>query len=113
MSNYDFSKYICAITHLPCCGCSLFCEHRQSPQQNGMDTYSDIIRERIRELIIQACDSIKENVDDYITCCDPSPSLGIEITINIPQKYIVNNKVDIEKFKFTPVKVPHHKNELR
>lgn len=29
MSNYDFSKYICATTRLPCCGCSLFCEHRQ------------------------------------------------------------------------------------
>ena len=110
MDNYDFSKYTCSTTRLPCCGCSLFCEHRQ-PHQNGMDTYSDIIRERIRELIIQACDSIKENIDDYITCCDPS--LGIEITINIPQKYIVNNKVGIENFKFTPVKVPHHKNQLR
>ena len=77
----------------------------------NIDNYSDFIEERLKCLIIQACDSIKENVDDYITCCDPS--LGIEITINIPQKYIVNNKVDIEKFKFTPVKVPHHKNELR
>ena len=25
----DFSDYICGVTHLPCCGCSLFCEHRQ------------------------------------------------------------------------------------
>lgn len=111
MGNYDFSKYICAITHLPCCGCSLFCEHRQSPQQNSMDEYSDIIKQRIRELIIQACDSIKESVDDFINCCDPSDE--IEITIHIPQKYIINNKVDIENFKFSPVKVPHHKNELR
>ena len=111
MSNYDFSKYTCSTTRLPCCGCSLFCEHRQSPQQNSVDTYSDIIKQRIRELIIQACDSIKENVDGYITCCDPS--LGIEITIHIPQKYIINNKVGIENFKFIPVKVPHHKNELR
>jgi hypothetical protein len=29
MNNYDFGKYICATTRLPCCGCSLFCEHRQ------------------------------------------------------------------------------------
>ena len=28
-SDYDFGAYTCAITHLPCCGCSLFCEHRQ------------------------------------------------------------------------------------
>lgn len=27
--NYDFGAYTCATTHLPCCGCSLFCEHRQ------------------------------------------------------------------------------------
>lgn len=23
-----FDGYVCAITGLPCCGCSLFCEHR-------------------------------------------------------------------------------------
>lgn len=27
--DYDFGAYTCATTHLPCCGCSLFCEHRQ------------------------------------------------------------------------------------
>lgn len=27
--NYDFSKYACGVTDLPCCGCSLFCEHRK------------------------------------------------------------------------------------
>lgn len=26
---YDFSKYICGVTGLTCCGCSLFCEHRK------------------------------------------------------------------------------------
>lgn len=74
-----------------------------------MNEYSDFIGGRLRELIIQACDSIKENVDDYITCCDPSA--GIEITIHIPQKYIINNNVGIEKFKFVPMKVPHHKTK--
>lgn len=29
MSGYDFGGYKCAITNLPCCGCSLFCEHRR------------------------------------------------------------------------------------
>lgn len=32
MTDYDFSKYTCSTTRLPCCGCSLFCEHRQ-PQR--------------------------------------------------------------------------------
>ena len=29
MSGYDFDKYVCKVTGLPCCGCSLFCEHRK------------------------------------------------------------------------------------
>lgn len=27
--EYPFYKYICGVTGLPCCGCSLFCEHRR------------------------------------------------------------------------------------
>ena len=35
MSNYDFNKYICGVTKLECCGCSLFCEHRrEKPSDN-------------------------------------------------------------------------------
>ena len=25
-----FDEYICAVTELPCCGCSFYCEHRKS-----------------------------------------------------------------------------------
>lgn len=35
MPNYDFYKYICGVTKLECCGCSLFCEHRiEKPSDN-------------------------------------------------------------------------------
>ena len=27
--EYPFYKYICGVTGLTCCGCSLFCEHRR------------------------------------------------------------------------------------
>lgn len=27
--NYPFDEYICGVTGLTCCGCSLFCEHRR------------------------------------------------------------------------------------
>jgi len=27
--EYPFYKYICGVTGLTCCGCSLFCEHRK------------------------------------------------------------------------------------
>lgn len=29
MSDYPFHNYICGVTGLTCCGCSLFCEHRR------------------------------------------------------------------------------------
>ena len=29
MSDYDFDRYVCGVTGLTCCGCSLFCEHRR------------------------------------------------------------------------------------
>lgn len=70
-------------------------------QSESTDDRLDFMEERLRDLIIQACDNIKDNVDGYISCCDPSA--GIEITIHIPQKYIINNNVGIEKFKFVPV----------
>ena len=35
MSGYDFDKYICGVTGLPCCGCSLFCEHRKDTEEIG------------------------------------------------------------------------------
>ena len=28
-AEYPFYKYICGVTDLTCCGCSLFCEHRK------------------------------------------------------------------------------------
>ena len=34
MDKYDFSKYVCKVTGNPCCGCSLFCEHRIKPSLN-------------------------------------------------------------------------------
>lgn len=27
----NFDAYTCGVTNLPCCGCSLFCEHRKWP----------------------------------------------------------------------------------
>ena len=35
MPNYDFNRYICGVTKLECCGCSLFCEHRI--EKNNVD----------------------------------------------------------------------------
>lgn len=32
--NYDFQNYICGVTKLPCCGCSLFCEHRRKKEDD-------------------------------------------------------------------------------
>ena len=29
IENYPFNDYICGVTGLTCCGCSLFCEHRK------------------------------------------------------------------------------------
>ena len=32
MDSTIFHNYVCGVTHLPCCGCSLFCQHRQAKQ---------------------------------------------------------------------------------
>ena len=37
-TEYDFDKYICKVTGLTCCGCSLFCEHRQEKVLPTADT---------------------------------------------------------------------------
>ena len=29
-----FDDYVCGVTGLPCCGCSLFCEHRRPKEDN-------------------------------------------------------------------------------
>ena len=29
INTYPFDEYICGVTGLTCCGCSLFCEHRK------------------------------------------------------------------------------------
>ena len=29
MNDYPFHDYICGVTGLTCCGCSLYCEHRK------------------------------------------------------------------------------------
>lgn len=34
MNNYPFDEYICGVTGLTCCGCSLFCEHRREKNEN-------------------------------------------------------------------------------
>ncbi len=31
-TTYDFSEYVCGVNGLACSGCSLFCEHRRSPE---------------------------------------------------------------------------------
>ena len=31
--EYPFYKYICGVTGLTCCGCSLFCEHRREKNE--------------------------------------------------------------------------------
>lgn len=33
--EYPFDKYICGVTGLTCCGCSLFCEHRREKNENA------------------------------------------------------------------------------
>lgn len=32
MNDYPFNNYICSVTGLTCCGCSLYCEHRREKQ---------------------------------------------------------------------------------
>ena len=34
MKDYPFDEYICGVTGLTCCGCSLFCEHRRERMIN-------------------------------------------------------------------------------
>ncbi len=36
MNDYPFDKYICGVTGLTCCGCSLYCEHREE-KKDGID----------------------------------------------------------------------------
>ena len=31
--EYPFDEYICGVTGLTCCGCSLFCEHRREKNE--------------------------------------------------------------------------------
>ena len=45
--EYPFDKYVCGVTGLICCGCSLFCEHRiknqmrdsTNKESEGIDNY--------------------------------------------------------------------------
>ena len=37
-AEYPFYKYICGVTGLTCCGCSLFCEHRREKNENANRT---------------------------------------------------------------------------
>lgn len=32
--EYPFYKYVCGVTGLTCCGCSLFCGHRREKNEN-------------------------------------------------------------------------------
>ena len=34
MDESVFDDYVCGVTGLPCCGCSLFCEHRRPKEDN-------------------------------------------------------------------------------
>lgn len=33
-AEYPFYKYVCGVTGLTCCGCSLFCGHREEKKNN-------------------------------------------------------------------------------
>ena len=35
MKDYPFDEYICGVTGLTCCGCSLYCEHRKGKQNEN------------------------------------------------------------------------------
>ena len=35
--DYDFHKYVCEVTGLTCCGCSLFCGNRKDKTDDEAD----------------------------------------------------------------------------
>lgn len=47
MVEYPFDEYVCGVTGLICCGCSLFCKHRiknqmrdsTNKESEGIDNY--------------------------------------------------------------------------
>lgn len=43
-AEYPFYKYICGVTGLTCCGCSLFCEHRREiiNKTNKKENYLEV-----------------------------------------------------------------------
>ncbi len=45
-AEYPFYKYICGVTGLTCCGCSLFCEHREEKRKEDR-----AIQEKIDEIV--------------------------------------------------------------
>lgn len=48
--EYPFDEYICGVTGLTCCGCSLFCEHRRERMINDKNALPVLTKEQIAEL---------------------------------------------------------------
>ena len=36
--KYPFDEYVCGVTGLTCCGCSLYCEHREDKERQQDET---------------------------------------------------------------------------
>lgn len=92
-AKYPFDEYICGVTGLTCCGCSLFCEHRKEQIRTLIDKIKKIRKQYGFPLWL-----IKEALEYYDEDEDRAIKKLIEIYRAIGDNPDITIRRNIEKF---------------
>lgn len=110
MVEYPFNEYVCGVTGLTCCGCSLFCEHRKEQIRILIDKIKKIRKQYGFPLWL-----IKEALEYYDENEDKAIEKLIEIysVIGDNPEIVVNRNIKKFIHKANHLKTEHKLNEIR